>query len=206
MRRQFNLPLRTELQQSYNIAAGQNAYVLTNQSPELQVFRFGLIANWAKDEQSGLNLINAMAEGIETRLSFRMPIRQHRCLVFADSYYEWKRTGREAQPYRVLYPDSSIMAMAGVWDVWLNPANQREYKSFSIVTVPANQEVSAIAARMPLLLRTPDDWVRWLADTPLPEVLSMLVTPPNGILQLHPVSKDVDDPNNNYPDLHEVVK
>ena len=78
MKRQFNLDIKKDLQQSFNIGPTQNAYVLTNKTTELQIFRWGLIPHWAKEESVGTNLINAKAEGIGAQLSFRLPIRQRR--------------------------------------------------------------------------------------------------------------------------------
>lgn len=206
LRRQFNLSVKDELQQSYNIGAGQYAYVLTHLAPELQIFRWGLVPYWAKEEQTGNLLIQAQAENINTSISFRLPIRRQRCLIFADSYYEWKGGQRSGSPFRVLYPDSSIMTFAGVWEQWERPEGGKPVRSFALITVPSNAEMRPLNERMPLLLRHADEWARWLdTETPLNRVLSMLQTPPDGLLQSYPVANRVADLTQNDPDLHTIL-
>jgi len=162
MKRQFNLAIKQDLQKSYNIGPTHNAYILTNKSLELQIFRWGLIPYWAQDESVGANLINATAEGIATKDSFRLPVRQRRCIIFADSYYEWQKKGLMQQPYRVQLQDHTIMAFAGVWDVWLD-AQKRIYKSFSIITTTPNEELQVLGVqRMPVILKEGNEQARWL--------------------------------------------
>jgi putative SOS response-associated peptidase YedK len=205
MKRQFNLNIKQELDKSYNIAAGDNAYVLTNQSLDLKVFQWGLIPHWAQNKEVGENLINAMSEGIETKLSFRLAIRQRRCLIFADSYYEWHRQGLETQPYRVQLADQRIMAFAGVWDVWKDEKDQL-YRTFSIITVPANEDLDAIEAkRMPVILTEGSDQARWLSEVSLQSALNLLNPLEKGQLSLYPISKEVDDPANDYIELHRPI-
>ncbi len=205
MKRQFNLSIKKELDKSYNIGAGQKAYILSNKSLELQVFQWGLIPHWAKRKEVGESLINAMAEGIETKHSFRLPVRQHRCLVFADSYYEWHRKGLATQPYRVQLQDQSIMAFAGVWDVWQDQQH-RLYKTFSIITVPANEDLNGISAtRMPVILKDGGAQARWLSEQSLTTALKLLQPLENGSLSYYPISKAVDDLENNYIELHKPI-
>lgn len=203
MKRQFNLNIKNNLQASYNIGAGQNAYVLTNQSSEIQIFRWGLIPHWAKEEST--NLIQATAEGIASKLSFRMPIRQKRCIVFADSYYEWKKDGREKRPYRVLLNNNELLAFAGVWDIWESP-NKKFIKTFSLITVRANDVIYDLGVqRMPVILDTKEKQETWLAESSLDTVRQLLQPIDNEILQTYPISKEVDDITNNYPDLHKAI-
>jgi putative SOS response-associated peptidase YedK len=201
MKKQFGLNLRADLQQSYNIGAGQNAYVLTKGSSELQIFRWGLIPNWAKEESVGKNLINANAEGISTAFSFRMPIRQRRCLIFADSYYEWIKQIKGNQAYRILPKDQSIIAFAGIWDSWLHP-DERLIKSFSIITTTANANLRTLNERMPVLLIGAEAQQLWLSEAPLEEILPLLQPCPADYLQYYPIAPAVDQLSNNYPDLH----
>lgn len=207
MKRQFNLDIKRELQQSFNIGANQNAYVLTNTSLELQIFTWGLIPHWAKDTNAGTNLINAQAEGIASKLSFRLPIRQRRCLIFADSYYEWKKEGRAAQPYRVQLTNGELMTFAGVWDVWISPKHE-PLKTFSIITTPANQQLQDFGAtRMPAMLSTGAERARWLGEQSLATTLNLLKPLEETIgLDIYPVSKDIDSLENNYPELHKPIE
>lgn len=205
MKRQYNLDITKELHQSFNIGANQNAYVLTKNSTDLQVFRWGLIPNWANDINVGTNLINAQAEGISGQLSFRFPIRQRRCVVFADSYYEWKKEPRNAQPYRVLLTNGDLMAFAGVWDTW-EDKNKKVYQTFSIITTTPNLELLNLgAARMPVVLE-PISIQRWLGEETLSNALSLLKPLGNNVLTCYPVSKNIDSLDNNYPELHKQIE
>ena len=206
MKRQFNLDIKKDLQQSFNIGPNQNAYILTNKSLELQIFRWGLIPHWANDASVGTNLINAKAEGIAGQLSFRLPIRQRRCLVFADSYYEWKKDGRETQPYRVQLVNGDLMAFAGVWDVWIDAENQM-YKTFSIITTEANEVLKMIGAtRMPVIINEGSKQAQWLGEHSLPNALNMLKAIDGNELDFYPISKEIDSLDNNYPELHKPIE
>ncbi|MCP4439832.1 MAG: SOS response-associated peptidase [Aureispira sp.] len=205
MKRQFNLPIKHELQKSFNIGTGQNAYILTNKSLELQIFRWGLIPHWANGESVGDNLINAAAEGIGTTLSFRLPIRQRRCLVFADSYYIWDGHGQNAQPYRVSLGNGVIMAMAGVWDVWISE-DKRVFKTFSIITTKANGDLNKLTSRMPVILADGSKQARWLGEVSLDTTLNLLQPLPLGMLSSYPITKELMSLDNNYPELHNPVE
>jgi len=205
MKRQFDLRVKTDLQTSYNIGVGQHAYVLTNQSSELQIFRWGMIPHWAKDEQAGLNLTHARANNIATQFSFRMPIRQKRCIIFADSFYEWKGKNKTAQPHRVQLKSNDLMAMAGVWDVWQNAAGQL-FKTFAIITVPPNADLEALGSKqMPALLVNKEVQKKWLSDLPLANILELLTPLEEDRLNVYPISKDVNTLENNSPDLHTPI-
>ncbi len=206
MKRQFNLDIKKELQQSFNIGATQNAYLLTNQSLDLQIFSWGLIPHWAKDKSVGTNLINAQVEGIASKLSFRLPIRQRRCLIFADSYYEWTKEGRATQPYRVQLSNGDLMTFAGVWDVWVD-GNQELHKTFSIITTPANNSLKELdISRMPALITTGTDRAKWLGEHSLPNALNILQPLENLSLDIYPIAKEVDSLDNNYPELHKPIE
>ncbi|BDS14407.1 SOS response-associated peptidase [Aureispira anguillae] len=206
MKRQFNLDIKKELQQSFNIGATQNAYILTNNSLDLQIFGWGLIPHWAKDKSVGTNLITAQVEGIASKLSFRLPIRQRRCLVFADSYYEWTKDGRATQPYRIQLKNGELMTFAGVWDVWIDGKGEL-FKTFSIITVPANQDLQKLGiVRMPALITTGSERSRWLEEQSLATTLNLLQPLEEGWLDIYPISKDIDSLDNNYPELHAPIE
>lgn len=185
---------------SYNIAPTQHAYIITNQQPfRLEYVTWGLIPFWANSGRNSGNLINARAEGIESKPSFRLPIRQRRCLVLADGFYEWLKIGNKKQPYRLIPRKGKLITFAGLWDVW----NKDKYPvhSFAIITVPANKEVASIHERMPLIL-PPEKRLQWLDKLPLDEVLSMLLTPPDHLLKVYRVSDAVNKVQNNSPELY----
>lgn len=206
LKRSFNLNIKeNELQYSYNIGAGQNAYIQTAEHNQLQIARWGFLPDWAKEESVGLNFALAMGESAAGQHSFRMAIRQQRCLVFADSYYEWKRQGRQNQPYRIAFDDGAIIAFAGVWNDWTN-ANGKIIRSFAIVTTQANADTQPFGARMPVLLTTTQAQTAWLQESNFFEALTLLKPLPDGLLRAYAVDKSLEDLANNSPELHLPVE
>lgn len=192
------------LRESFNIAPTQHAYVITNDAADrLQYITWGLIPHWSNDGANTGKLINARAEGIATKPSFRLPIRVRRCLVLADSFYEWRTEGKDKIPYRIFMKNGDLMLMAGVWDVWY----KKDYavKSFSIITTQPNHDMQSIHDRMPLILHTPELQGRWLSDLNIEDVLAMLHPPPDGLLGMYQVSELVNSFKHNGPELHTPV-
>src|ERR1700731_5347657 len=99
----------------------------------LDLMRWGLVPFWAKDLKVGFANINAKAEGIDTRPAFREAFARRRCLVPFDCFYEWKKLGKDREPYAVGLADRRLMALAGLWEIWRSPAGERG-GSFAIVT------------------------------------------------------------------------
>lgn len=189
------------LRVSYNIAPTQHAYIVTNDHPErLQYIAWGLVPHWSEDGKNTGRLINARREGIETKSSFRIPIRKRRCLVPADSFYEWRNDGLQKIPYRLTLKNNELMMFAGVWDVWYH--GDYGLKTFSIVTTDANEEVSSIHNRMPVILATREQQQRWLGSEDLDEILMLLQTPSDGIIKKYRVSEQLNTVTNNSPEMH----
>ncbi len=102
----------------YNVAPTNDVLTVVQQSPRhAQMMRWGLVPFWAKDIKIGFSTINAKAEGIETRPAFREAFVRRRCLVPVDSFYEWKTTGKDKQPYAIALADRRVMALAGLWEI-----------------------------------------------------------------------------------------
>lgn len=201
---EINLQNSAPLLASYNIAPTQSSLVITNEAPkELQIFRWGLVPHWAKDSSFGAKLINARCEGIASKPSFRVSIRQKRCLVVADSFYEWKKSGGQKYPYRILLADGQLMLMAGVWDEW--QFGKKKYQTFSIITTAPNKEMSSIHTRMPVILTSKEQQQKWLENIELEQVLALLQTPDNGILKCYRVSQNINSVKPNNSDLHKEV-
>jgi putative SOS response-associated peptidase YedK len=165
--------------------------------------RWGLVPFWAKDIQVGFANINAKAEGIETKPAFREAFRKRRCLVPLDSFYEWKKLGKERQPYAVALADRRLMAMAGLWESWRSPTGER-VRSFTIVTTAPNAVLAELHDRMPVIL-SPNDWPAWLGEAPAdPDRLKELLVPyPSGDMIIWPVDKRVGNVKNKEPSLIE---
>ena len=120
---------------------------------QLSFFRWGLIPFWAKDPSIGSKLINARAETILEKPSFKQSFKRRRCLVPADSFYEWKasETGKKKTPFRIFLKNQPIFSMAGLWDLWKSPAGEIVH-SFTIITTTPNEMMIEIHDRMPVIL------------------------------------------------------
>ena len=169
----------------------------------LDVLRWGLVPFWAKDIKVGFAIINAKAEGIETRPAFREAFQRRRCLVPFDCFYEWQKIGKERQPYAVALRGRRLMALAGLWETWRSPAGER-VRSFAIVTTLPNTRLAPIHDRMPVIL-APDNWPVWLGEAPANpcQLKAMLVPYPADDMIIWPVDRRVGNVNNKDPELIE---
>ena len=108
----LSIKMSQDIQPSFNIAPTQLSYVITNENPNrLQLLHWGLLPHWSNDGKLSGKLINARTESISSKPSFRMPIRQKRCLVLADSFYEWKYYGQKKVPYRITMRNDDLMVI-----------------------------------------------------------------------------------------------
>jgi putative SOS response-associated peptidase YedK len=198
LKKQFSVLVPATLEPRYNCAPGDEQWAILANGQALEPLRWGLIPHWANSRSVGNNLINARAEDIAGKPSFRLPIRKRRCLVPADSFYEW----RHKQPYRILFHDNHLLALAGVWDEWTGPDGD-PVRSFALVTTAPNREMAEIHNRMPVVIEGPELQKRWLSDDlPLPEVLEMLKPLPDGALRTYTVSPLLNSPRYEGEDLH----
>jgi putative SOS response-associated peptidase YedK len=117
----------------------------------LDVMRWGLVPFWAKDIKVGFANINAKAEGIESKPTFREAFQRRRCLVPVDNFYEWKNTATGKQPYAIALADRRLMALAGLWETWRSPVGER-VRSFAIITTAPNELCAELHNRMPVVL------------------------------------------------------
>jgi putative SOS response-associated peptidase YedK len=148
----------------YNIAPTQPVAVI-RQNPkeptrELSLMRWGLIPSLAKDASGAARMINAQSETAGTKPAFRDALKSRRCLIPADGFYEWSRTGKTKQPYCFEVNEGELFAFAGLWDRWKDPNGQR-VKSCSILTTTPNAVTAAVHDRMPAIL-DPDSYDLWL--------------------------------------------
>ena len=158
----FHVELPSKLTPRYNIAPGQDSAVIVREQGRsaLRSYRWGLIPSWAKESSIGYKMINARAETLAEKPSFRKSVEQRRCLVLADGFYEWVKKGRVKLPMRFVLKTREAFAFAGLWDTWKKP-DGGELQSFTIVTTGANALVKPIHERMPVILRKPDE-DQWL--------------------------------------------
>lgn len=197
----FHVWAEEPLQPRYNIAPTQKAAVITGTENRVELFRWGLIPYWAKEKTNGARLINARAETLEVKNSFRRSFASRRCLVPADGFYEWETRGAKKIPYRFTLREGGLFAFAGLWDVWVSPAGE-EVNSFAIITTQANDLVSGIHDRMPVILSREAEEA-WLdAGLTDPSVLKQLLLPyPAGLMAKQPVSTLVNSPKNETPNV-----
>jgi len=166
----------------------------------VDAFRWGLIPFFAKDAKGGARLINARAETVETSPAFRTAFERHRCIVPADAFYEWRRqrdpaTGRviRSEPFAVRRGDGQLLALAGLWSSWRDPASAARLYTCTILTTDPNELVARLHDRMPVVL-DPGDWDAWLAEaTPRTELRSMLRPAPADVLDAYAVSPAVNN-------------
>ena len=161
--RQFSLDTSADLVPRYNIAPTQQVPVIrlrADASRELSLLRWGLVPSWAQDPSIGQRMINARAETVASKPSYRAAFRRRRCLVPADGYYEWQKAGRAKQPYYIRLRDEPLFAMAGLWEQWHDTGGEL-WETFAIITTEANQATRAIHDRMPVIL-SQQDYAQWL--------------------------------------------
>jgi putative SOS response-associated peptidase YedK len=181
-----------DLKPRYNIAPSQSApVVVLLEENRLELFRWGLIPYWTKDPSIGNRMINARAETLATKASYRRPFKKSRCLVPADGFYEWRTDPGEKTktPMRVRLRSDDPFAFAGLWDLWKDP-DGGEIRSFTIITTDANDALRTIHERMPVILK-PEDEAKWLDPSTGPEKL---------VKMLYEITKLVNSPRNDTPD------
>jgi len=171
--------------------------------------RWGLIPAWAAKPSDGARLINARAESVASSPAFRVAFRARRCIVPSDGFYEWQGAGARRQPYFLGPPADDlggVLAMAGLWSVWKDPATGSWVPSAAVITTRASGQVAPIHDRMPVLLPR-DVWAGWLdpAEKDSDWLHSLLVPAPDDILAIHAVSTRVNNVRNDGPELVEPL-
>lgn len=202
----FDASARPGLPRGYNLAPRDDLAVIRGDAPdEIDALEWGLLPSWAENPADGPRPINARAESLSDTPVFSDAFERRRCLVLADGFYEWQGDRGNRQPYRFVRPDNQPFAMAGVWDRWKGEGGDeghphRALESVAIVTTAANDLMADVHDRMPVVFE-PGTECEWLADS-APEVLQGLLDPPReDLLRYYPVSRRVNDPTNDGPDV-----
>jgi putative SOS response-associated peptidase YedK len=198
----FHATLAREfLAPTYNAAPSQALLTIRNTTPHaMSVSAWGFVPEWADGRPEVKPLMNARAETVATKPFFRDAFKRKRCLVLADGFYEWKRTGKRKVPYRIALQSGEPFAFAGLWSTLHDPSGQ-PYTTFAILTTEANELVAQVHNRMPVMLHARDE-AGWL-DTrlALEDAQALLVPFPADLLALAEVSPKVNSPAYNTPDL-----
>ena len=152
---------------SYNIAPSQRVIAAWSgpEGKSLTGMRWGFLPPWAKDVAVGYKMINARAETIAEKPTFKKAFREQRCLVIADGFYEWQKAGKDKQPVRIVLKSRGLFAFAGLWSAWTEPESKKEIVTCAIVTCPSNSLLRQVHDRMPVILRR-DAEDAWLDKTP----------------------------------------
>lgn len=177
--------------------------------------RWGLIPAWSKDESIDDKLINARAETLTEKTSFRKPFASQRCLVPADGFYEWQRSERGKIPFRFTMKDGGPFCFAGLWERWIRPPQAQEcliddegdapqpsrvVETFTIITTTPNEMAAAIHDRMPVIL-SPEHYGWWIDENRKGEDLKRLLRPyPAEDMKCSRVSPLVNNPKNDGPE------
>jgi putative SOS response-associated peptidase YedK len=210
MLRLFALPADTpRVEPRWNIAPTQYVPVVRVEHDGLRrlaMLYWGLVPHWAKEKSIGARMINARADTLAEKPSFRTAFRRRRCLVLASGYYEWQALPSGKQPWFIRRRDGAPFAMAGLWESWIERAGEPALESCTIVTTDAGGRLAELHHRVPAILQ-PADYPRWLdpkhADTA--DLAPLLVGPQDGELEPVPVSRRVNNARNEGPELVEPV-
>lgn len=207
----FHLTQIPPLEPHYNIAPGQPVLVVrspddeavsSSSAPAARESTFllwGLVPSWAKDPKLGSRMINARAETVAEKPSFRAAFKRRRCLIVADGFYEWHRLPQGKQPYYFHLEEHQPFAFAGLWEHWENGMGD-VIESCTILTTEANEILHPIHDRMPVIL-SPEDYPLWLdSSVQGGDRLHRCLRPyPATAMQRHPVSSKINSPRYNSP-------
>jgi len=196
----FGVATSIEVEPRYNIAPTQYLAAIRNdedQQRELVMLRWGLVPFWAKDPSIGNRMINARAETVAEKPSYRAAFRHRRCLVLADGFYEWHKVGGAKTPYFISLASGEPFALAGLWENWNDKQSDATLQTTTLITTGANDFMAPLHHRMPVILQadTADEWLAGSADL-LDNVAE--ITPP---LQAWPVDRRVNNARNEGEDL-----
>ncbi len=197
-----NLAPSLNLQTRYNGAPAQDfsaCQLAKDGNRAIATLRWGLVPSWARDVRMGTRLINARAETVHTKPSFGDAFRSRRCLVPANGWFEWQRTGLGKQPYFLTLEDGSPLSFAALWERWDKGGTSLE--TFSVITTSAAPALTDIHHRQPAII-IPDRFDEWLDPTsPLQRLLDLVREPYHGPYERRAVSTRVNRVHNDDPDI-----
>jgi len=191
-----------EFEPSYNVAPSQQVAVVVRREKgnALERMRWGLIPFWAKDPSIGSRMINARSETAHQKPSFKRPLKDQRCLIPADGFFEWRQVGENKVPMFIRLKSGRPFGFAGLFDVWTSPQGERII-SCTILTTEANDFLRTIHHRMPVILPKSHE-ATWLdpAIHSFESLLPLLRPYPAEEMEAYEVSRLVNSPDNNTPE------
>ena len=199
-----SISFENEYHANFNVAPSQSVLAVINNGSinKMGYLRWGLIPPWAKDLSIGHKMINARAETLAEKPSFRNAYKKKRCLIIADSFYEWKRLDQKNKtPMRIMLKTGDLFAMAGLWEQWKSPEGNAIF-SCTVITTTPNELVKEIHDRMPVILKPKDEKI-WLDPTIQDtNYLNQLLQPyDESCMEAYEVSSLVNSPKNNSIEL-----
>lgn len=191
----------------FNIAPSQMVPVVTivNGRRVLSPMKWGLIPFWVKDLKTAKPVINARAESVAEKPSFKQSLLQRRCLIPADGFFEWKHQNKSKVPMFIHINEKELFAFAGLWDEWKSPDGE-VLRTCTIITTAANQSVASVHDRMPVVVR-PDQESTWLDPCvkSAAEILPLLSAVPAESIRMYEVSAGVNSSAEDLPEFVEPV-
>lgn len=192
-------------QPRYNIAPAQIVPVVRDAESEriISTLKWGLVPSWSKDADIGNRMINARAETLTEKPSFREAFSKRRCLIPTSGFYEWAKTDSGAkQPFYFYLKEKEVFGFAGLWEEWIDKESGELLETFTIITTQANDVLKPVHDRMPVIVKATnyDEWLDpKIKDT---EKLEKLLAPyPANEMDSHTVSKAVNSPTADSPEL-----
>jgi putative SOS response-associated peptidase YedK len=208
VKKEFQLEEAPSIEARYNIAPTQSVLAIRH-SPdgrEVVMLKWGLIPAWAKDASIGAKLINARSETVDEKPSFREAFKRRRCIIPADGFYEWQRTGGKKQPFYFRFKDDRLFGFAGLWDKWRN-ADGESIETCSILTTEANAILSKVHDRMPVIL-DPEAYDLWLDEDVRKQDLRKELLCPFAASEMtsYPVSMAINSPQHQGEQLVQPIE
>ncbi|MCU0975017.1 MAG: SOS response-associated peptidase [Steroidobacteraceae bacterium] len=209
VQRWFGVPFAPGLAARYNIAPTQDVPVLREREAghrEVALLRWGLVPSWAGDPSIGQRMINARAETLAVKPSFRAAFRRRRCVVLASGWYEWQKTATGKQPFFLHRRDGEPLGFAGLWEQWVDRGSGEAIQSCAIVTTAAPPALADIHDRMPAVLAR-EALAEWLDPmvTDGARLSPLLGAGEAASIEARPVSRAVNDARNEGPQLVEPL-
>lgn len=192
-----------ELEPRYNIAPTHSVLTVVRgeRGNKMGQLRWGLVPSWAKDSSMASKMINARSETVHEKPSFKNLINRQRCLVLADSFYEWKKENGKKKPFRIMQKSGEPFAFAGLWSVWKQ--QDQTVATCTILTSAANDFMSSVHERMPVILHQKDEEAWLNPANNFNDVSALLNSFPENEMMMYAVSDKVNSSRNNEPGLLE---
>ncbi len=208
-RQQYLANVAFKFQPSYNVSPGQDIPVVVQEpgqpKPEIRAMKWGFIPSWTKDPAIGSRMINSRSETVHEKPMFKGSFMEKRCLILSSGFYEWKKGPEGKDPYLFRIKDKPLFSFAGIWSSWTDP-EKKEVQSCSILTTSPNSTVRSVYDRMPVILSGTTEKI-WLHNESSESELRRAFNPfPGSEMESFPVSKRVNSPANNDPELVKPLK